>query len=153
MSFQEKINEDIKAALRKKDELRLSVLRMTSAALHNKSIEKRAKGGKEMLTEEETIAIMRSEVKKRRDAAGEFTRGNRPELAAKELEECLILQSYLPQELSDEEIEKNVTDVVVSMGSVSEKEFGKVMGEVMKRIRGQASGDRVQKLVRDALSQ
>src|SRR3989344_7268551 len=78
MALQEKIKEDIKAALRKKDELRLSVLRMASAALHNKSIEKRASGGEETLTEEEIVAIMRTEVKKRRDAAREFTRGNRP---------------------------------------------------------------------------
>lgn len=148
-----KILKDTKDAMRSKDELRLSVLRMVSSAIHNKEIEKRAKSGKvEELTEEETVAVVRSEVKKRRDAIIEFEKGNRKDLADKESAELKILEGYLPQELSDEEIEKIVKEVTAEFGVGDPKQFGRVMGEVMKRARGQASGDRVSAVVKRLLT-
>ncbi len=152
MTFQEKIKNDITLALRAKDELRLSVLRMLSSAMHNRGIEKRAQGGDEALSEEEAIAVVRSETKKRRDAVREYTAYARPELAEKESQEILILEKYLPKELDDDSIEKIVGEVVGAMGDVREKDFGKVMAGVMKRIRGQASGDRVSRTVKKAIS-
>ena len=150
--MKEKILQDTKEAMRAKDELKLSVLRMLSAAIHNKELEKRAKSGKvEELTEEETVAVIRSEVKKRRDAIVEFEKGGRADLVEKESAELKILEEYLPQELSDDEIEKIVREVIAGFGEVSEKDFGRVMGEVMKRIKGQVSGDRVSGMVRKFL--
>lgn len=155
-----RIQNDIKEAMRSKDELRLSVLRMLSSAIHNRELEKRAKTGKaEELNEEEIVAVIRSESKKRRDAIVEFEKGNRKDLAEKELAELKILETYLPKEISDQEIEKIVREVVIQLGAVTEKpfdkaqgrDFGRVMGEAMKKIRGQASGDRVSGAVRRIL--
>lgn len=150
--MKEKILADLKAAMRAKDERRLSVLRMLSSAIHNKELEKRAKSGKaEELTEEETITVVRSEVKKRRDAIAEFEKGGRKDLADQESAELQILEAYLPQELSDEEIEKVVKGVVAELGVSDPKQFGRIMGEVMKRVKGQASGDRVSAAVKKLL--
>ncbi len=135
--------------MRAKNELKLSVLRMLSAAMHNRELEKRARTGKpEELSEEEVGAVIRSEVKKRRDAIEEFGKGGRRDLADKEAAELKILEVYLPQELTNEEVEKIVKEVVGSMGELTPKDFGRVMGEVMKRVKGQASGDRVSGAVR-----
>ena len=141
--MQEKIQQDLKDAMRAKDELRLSVLRMLSAAIHNREIEKRPKSGEAELGEEEIITTIRSEAKKRRDAIVEFEKGGRKDLADKESAELKILAAYLPVELSDEEVEKIVREVVAGFGEVTKKDFGRVMAETMKRVKGQASGDRV----------
>lgn len=147
-----KIIVDIKNAMRAKNELKLSVLRMLSSAIHNKEIEKRAKTGKEEeLGEEEIVAAIRTEVKKRRDAIQEFEKGNRKDLVDKESAELKILEEYLPAEISDEEIEKIVKDVVAGFGEITQKDFGRIMGEVMKRVKGQASGDRVSGAVKKLL--
>lgn len=153
--MKQRIQNEIKEAMRSKNGLRLSVLRMLSSAIHNREIEKRAKSGKpEELTEEETVAVIRSEVKKRRDAIVEFEKGGRKDLAEKEAAELKILEAYLPQELSDQEIEKIVSEALDHLGlqkpfdSAQGRDFGRIMGEVMKRIKGQASGDRVSAAVK-----
>jgi len=150
--MKEKIQQDTKDAMRAKDELQLSVLRMVSAAIHNKELEKRAKSGKEEeLSEEEVIVAIRSEVKKRRDAILEFEKAGRRELAEKESAEAKILEAYLPQELSDEELEGIVKEVVMRLGEVGPKDFGRVMGDAMKRVKGQANGGRVSAMVKKFL--
>ncbi len=139
--------------MRAKDELRLSVLRMLSSAIHNKELEKRAKSGREEgLSEEEITAVIRQEAKKRRDAIFEFERGGRRGLVDKEAAELKILEVYLPQEMRDEEIEKLVKEVVAGLGGVTPKDFGRVMGEAIKRVKGQASGDRVSAAVKKILA-
>lgn len=151
--MKDKVQQDIKDAMRSKDELRLSVLRMLSSAIHNRELEKRAKSGQEeALNKEETVAVIRSEVKKRKDAIAEFEKGGRKELAEKEIAESKILEAYLPAEISEEEIEKIVREVVAAAGVVTPKDFGRVMGEAMKKIKGQASGDRVSGAVKKFLS-
>ena len=146
--MKEKIQKDLRDAMRVKNELRLSVLRMLSSAMHNREIEKRAKGGAEELSEEEVVVSIRSEVKKRRDAITEFTKGGRQDLVDKESAELKILEEYLPQELAEEEIEKIVREVITAAGMAGQKDFGRAMGEVMKKIKGRASGDRVSGVVR-----
>lgn len=152
MAFVEKIREDMTQALRDKSELRLSVLRMLVSAMHNRAIEKRARTGKEeVLGEEEALAVLKHEVKKRKDAILEFEKGARKDLVQKENQELKILEAYTPAEIDDAAIEWIVREVVESLGSVHEKDFGRVMGEVMKRIKGQASGDRVSAAVKRTL--
>ena len=150
MNLKEKIANDMKEAMRSRDELKLSVLRMLQSAIHNKEIEKKGKTGGESseLVEEESVAVFRSEIKKRRDASEGFEKGGRLEMAERERRESEILQSYLPAELPDEALEKIAADVVFGMGEVTMKDFGRVMGEVMKRVKGQASGDRVSKVIK-----
>lgn len=152
MALREKIAEDIKNAMRQKEELKLSVLRMLSSAIKNKELEKRGKTGKEeVLTEDEIVAAIRSEVKKRKDSISEFGKAGRKELAEKEAAEMKILEAYLPAELPDEELESVVMEVLRGLGEVTQKDFGRVMGEAMKRLKGRASGDRVGGVVKKFL--
>ena len=152
------IEDQIKQAMKARDEVKLSTLRMLISSIRNREIEKRAKlvkGGVEgdvnamaELNDGETLDAIRSEVKKRRDAIAEYNKANRPELAQKESNELAILQSYLPLELSDEEIEKLLQPLVAG---ASEKDFGKLMGQAMKAVMGRASGDRVGAMVKGLL--
>ena len=137
--------------MRSRDALRLSVLRMLTAAIKNTEIGKREGDSQPQLTDEEILKVIASEMKKRRDAAEGFSKGGKEDFAQKELEEAKILESYLPAQMSDEEIKKHVKEVVSKMGEVSQKDFGKVMKEVMGRIQGSASGDRVSATVRNVL--
>lgn len=141
--------------MKQHEEVLLSTLRMLRAAISNCIIEKRgrmAKAGTGAIAElsnEEVIAVIRSEAKKRKDAITEFTRGNRQEAAQKEAAELAILEKYLPSELSNEEIEKLVRPLAAERALT---DFGAVMGAAMKIVAGRASGDRVQVIVRKALS-
>lgn len=101
------------------------------------------------MTEEEIIAVLRSEAKKRRDASEEYRKGERQELAAKEDKELVIVEKYLPKELSDGEIEKILQPMVAG---ASVKDFGRVMGAAMKAVSGRASGDRVSAMVKRLLA-
>ena len=156
------IEDDARHALKQKEEVKLGTLRMLLAVIRNREIEKRAKlvkgraegdiGLLEQLTDEETLDAIRSEVKKRRDAIAEYEKANRPELAQKESQELAILQAYLPAELGDADIERIVGEVIASLGDVTAKDFGRVMGEAMKRLKGQASGDRIGAMVKQHLT-
>lgn len=153
----EKIQTDMKAAMKAGDAFRLSALRMAQSALHNKALDKRATlvkaGGSAedaILSDDEEILVLRSELKRRKDAAGEFDKGHRPELAEKERGEALILEEYLPAEASDEVVSNTVRSAIAEIGS-DPKQFGKVMSLAMKTFGGEASGDRVSAEVKKQL--
>lgn len=150
----EKISGDLKEAMKARDEKRLSVLRMISSALQGKQIEKRAKVGDQSvaLTDDEVLAVLKHEAKKRQDAIAEFGKAGRAELAGKEAEELEVIKAYLPAEMGDAELEAIVSRTLSAMGEVTEKDFGKAMGAVMKETKGQASGDRVSALVKKYLA-
>lgn len=151
MNIRTRILGDIKEALRNKEELRLSVLRMVESALHNREIEKRSVGTTSELSDEEVFAVLRTEMKKRKDAAAGFEKGGRSDSAEKERREGEIIRAYLPAELSGEEVGRVVREAIEVTGASSAKDLGKVMGEVMKRLKGQAAGDRVSVAVKRAL--
>lgn len=153
--LREKIDASLRDAMKDQDELRRSVFRMLVAAIHNREIEKRAKNkgaAGEPLTDEEVIQVIRAETKKRRDAIDAFTQGGRAEAAERERVESEILAALLPPELSDEELAKLIEQAIAATGATSEKEFGKVMGWVVGRAQGQASGDRMAAAIRTRLS-
>ena len=139
-------------ALKNQEAGMLSVLRMLRAAIQNREIEKRGKGGEAVLAEEETAVVLRSEVKKRRDAIAEFEKAGRQDLAEKEGAELAILDRFVPPELSDDEVEKIVRAAAEELGAAGPKDTGRVIGEAMKRVKGQASGDRVSSAVRRILA-
>lgn len=159
--LKQKIEESVKTALKNHEGDLVSALRMLLAAIQNREIEKRTRLSKKgedadletasLLTDEETVEVIRQEAKKRKDAIEGYEKGGRQEAAERERRELEILQSYLPQELSDEELEKIVGGVVSGIGEVTEKDFGRVMGEVMKKVKGQASGDRVSGAVKKVI--
>jgi len=131
MSLTERVQKDMVDAMRKKEELRLSTLRMMKAALQNKRIEKRAD-----LDEKEELQVFSTMIKQRRDSIEQFTKGNRPELAQKEAEEIAIIEGYMPKAIGEEEIVATVRAVIAEMGSPTMKDMGAVMKNVMAKFGG-----------------
>jgi hypothetical protein len=155
MNLKEKIQKDSIEAVKNKEELKSSVLRMLSAAVLNKEKEKRYKSGEEkdvQLTDDEVIEVASSEAKKRKEAISEYEKGNRTDLAEKEKKELEILQKYLPEQLPEEEIKKLVKVAVEKTGAKDQKDMGKVMAELMPQIKGRADGSLVSKIVKELLT-
>lgn len=148
MGLKEQIEKDFKKALKERKEPILSVLRMLKTALKNKEIEL----GRRELKEEEIQGLIRREIKLRKDALEQFKKANRDDLIKKEEEELKILSSYLGKELNDKEIKEIIEKVILQTKPQSEKEFGKLMGEVMKEIKGRAEGSKVADLLREELA-
>jgi len=147
MGLRELIPEDLKNALRNKNTFELSVLRMLQAALINKEIDKR----KEALTDEDVISVIGTEIKKRRDAAREFEKVNRPDAAEQEKAEIEILMKYMPQQMSADEIRDAVKKAVEDTQAESMQDIGKVMKVLMPQVKGKADGSIVNKIVKEAL--
>lgn len=142
----ERIEEDLKGAMKAQDKDKTGALRMVKAALHNKKIDKRAE-----LTEEESVAVLVSMVKQRKDSIEQFEAGGRQDLADKEKSEIAIIQLYLPQQLGEEEVAALVKEAVEASGAKSQKEMGKVMALLMPKVKGRADGKLVNNLVRSML--
>lgn len=147
MKILERLQADAKEAMRAKDAVRLGALRMAVAAIKDAEIAKRPAA----LDEAEVAKVIAKAVKARRDAAGEFRRGGRTDLAEKEEREAALLEAYLPKGLSEDEVRALVAEAVRETGAASAKEIGKVMKVVMPRVAGRADGALVQRLVRAAL--
>lgn len=160
----EEIKKDLISALKEKNESAVSTLRMVTSSVFNKEMEKRMKVlGKEpnlteeqikekvKLTDEETIEVLASEVKKRRDSIAGFEKGGRADLVSKEKVEMEVLMKYMPKELTEEEIRKIVKDAVVKTGATDMKAIGLVMKEVSPQTKGRADGNLVAKIVREEL--
>ena len=137
MNLKEQISEDIKNALKAGDSFTAGVLRMVVAALQNKSIEKRGKGEEEELTQEEILEILAREAKKRKEAIELYKQGDRQELADNEEKELAIIEKYLPQQMSKEE----VVEIVLAIIEKNKPEnFGEAMKLVMAELKGKADG-------------
>jgi uncharacterized protein YqeY len=145
----EQVRADLDKALKKHDQVKVSTLRLLLSALHNAEIEKRAQ--REKLTKEDTIKVIAAEVKKRRESIAAFKSGGRTDLVRKEQAELLILEEYLPEQLSHKQLEKIITQVVTKTRAKSIKDLGKVMGQVMEKVRGRADGKTVSKIVKHKL--
>jgi uncharacterized protein len=145
MSIPEQIQKDLTEAMRAREELRLSTLRMVKAAFKNREVEKRG-----ALDDKEALAVLATLIKQRKDSIEQFTRGGRQELADKEAAEIRIIERYMPQAAGEEEIASTVRAAIAEMGSPTIKDMGSVMKNVMARFA--ASGARVDgKLVSDAV--
>lgn len=164
MSLKEKIHEDLNKAIKGREELASLVLRMVTASLTNKEKEKRYKLSEEKpglkeeelvkkseLNDEEIVDVISSEVKKRREAIADYEKGGRMELAEKEKKEIDILKKYLPEQLSEEEIQKLVKEAVEKTGAKDQKDMGRVMAALMPSVKGKADGSLVSKAVLDIL--
>ncbi len=148
MSIAEQVQKDMVAAMKAKEELRLSTLRMVKAALKNKEIEKR-----EPLTDAESMAVLNTLIKQRKDSFEQFTKGGRQELADKEKAEIGIIEGYLPKVAGEEEIVSTVRAVIAEMGAPTMKDRGAVMKNVMARFAGaRVDGKLVSDTVKKELS-
>jgi uncharacterized protein YqeY len=145
MSLTERVQKDMIDAMRHKEELRLSTLRMMKAALQLKRIDKRAD-----LDEKEELQVFSTMIKQRKDSIEQFTKGGRPELAQKEADEIVIIEGYMPTAIGEEEITATVRAVIADMGSPTMKDMGAVMKNVMAkfgsaRVDGKVVSDTVKK--------
>lgn len=146
MSLKDTLNNDIKNAMLRKETQRLETLRMVKAKLLEKEVEKRVTP--EGMTEEDEMQVLLSSAKMRKEAIEEFDKAGRKDLADKERRELEIIQEYLPEQMSREEIAKIVDDLAVKLGVQGQKDFGKLMGAAMKELRGKADGKTVQEIVK-----
>jgi uncharacterized protein YqeY len=148
MTLSEQIIADLTAAMKAKEAARTSTLRMLKAAIVNRQIEK---GGE--LDEEELMKLLRSQAKQRRDSVEQFEKGGRQDLADKELAEIAVIEAYLPQAASQEQIDKAVAAAIAETGATSMKEMGAVMKAVMPRLAGKnADGRAVSETVKKKLT-
>jgi len=146
LSLEEVIFNDMKKALKGNEKLKLSTLRLIRAAVKNAEISK-----KDKLTEDEVIGIVANNLKKLEESLDIFTKGQRPELADKAKKEIEIVKKYLPEQLSEEEVEKIVKATIIKFGFKGPQGIGPAMKEIMPQLKGKADGKIVNKMVRDLM--
>ena len=151
MSLKERIGEDIKSAMKAKDKIRLETVRGIKKAILEKEVALRPKG-QDSLTEEHEIELLAQLAKQRRDSIEQYSNAGRDDLADKERQELAILETYLPEQINDSELESIVDEIIASVGATSPKDLGKVMGVAMKQLKGKADGKKIQALVKSKLS-
>jgi uncharacterized protein YqeY len=143
----DRLNDDMKIAMKARESLRIAVLRLTLSEVKNARIEKR-----EDLTDDDVIVVLRRAVKKREEAVEQYRLGNRPELAEKEAAEAEILKAYLPRSLEGEALREAVDAAIREANAVSVKDMGKVMKAVMAAHAGRVDGKTVQEMVKARLA-
>lgn len=149
MALKDRISDDMKAAMKSGDKLRLETLRTLRAVLMEKEIEKRGSGNP--VSAEDEIAVLMTAAKKRKESIEQFEKGRRMELAEQERKELAIIQEYLPKQMSPEEIGTVIDEQATQSGAMGTADFGKLMPLVMKQLKGKADGKLVQDLVRKKL--
>lgn len=149
MSLKEKLTADMKEAMKAREEgrQRLGVIRMMRGAIRQQEID-----GQKELDDDAVLAVISKEVKQRRDSIEEFKKGGREDLVAQNEAEIAVLMAYLPQQMAEGEIRKLVQDAIAATGASSPKEMGKVMKELMPKVKGRADGKLVNQIVRELLN-
>ncbi|MDK6804196.1 GatB/YqeY domain-containing protein [Aerococcus sp. UMB7834] len=146
MALIDELNQDIKQAMKAKDKTALSVLRMLKGSVQNEEINE---GGS--LTEDQEMTVLSRELKQRKDSISEFRAAGREDLAEKTEAELGYVEKYLPEQLSRDEIEAVVKDLIQATNAQSKADFGKVMGQAVARMKGQAAGAEIQQVVKELL--
>ena len=142
-----RLKSDMKQAMKAKETERLSTIRMLLSSLQNEQINKG-----DDLTEEEITAVLATEAKKRREAADSYREGDRDELADKEEAELVVIEDYLPKQLSEDEVAEIVDELIEQTGAETKSDMGKIMGPLMGRIKGQFDGSRAKDIVMSKLA-
>lgn len=148
MSLLERLNNDMKQAMKNKEKDRLTTIRMIKASLQNEAI----KFGKQELSEEEELTVLSREVKQRKDSLQEFEKAGREDLVEKIQNELKHVEVYMPQQLSEEEVASIVKEAIAETGAASKADMGRVMAVIMPKVKGKADGSLVNKLVQQHLS-
>ena len=147
MAFKTKIEQDMVAAAKAKDRISLSALRMIKTAVHNREIDL-----KRELSEAEFFQVLSSMVKQRKDSIEQFAKGGRADLVEKEESELKVIQSFMPAQMSEEDVNREIRQAIAETGAVSVKDMGKVMKVLMPKLTGKADGKAVGEKVKAALS-
>jgi hypothetical protein len=148
VSLLDRLNDDMKQAMKNKEKEKLSVLRMLKAALQNEAI----KLGKSPLSEDEELTVLSRELKQRKDSLREFENAGRSDLVEKVKTEIDIVQSYMPKPLTEDELRELIEQTIKEVGASSKADMGKVMSAIMPKVKGKADGSLVNKLVQQQLS-
>ena len=148
--LKQKVQDDLKQAMIAKDEIKLSVIRMLKSAIQYHEIQKGGAGYE--ATDEDVIEVIGREIKKRNEAIEMYRKGGREELAQKEEKELEILKTYLPKQMSEDEVRKLVQEAISSTNASSMQDMGKVMGILMPKVKGRADSTLVSNIVRESLS-
>lgn len=147
MSLKEQILADLKEAMKNKEADRLSTIRFLQSAIKNKEIELRPNA----ITEDDILGVIKKSVKQRKESIEQYENADRKDLADKERYELTVLETYLPAQLSREQVEKVVADVIAALGATSMKDMGGVMKEVQAKTSGQADGKMISEIVKSKL--
>ncbi len=148
MTLEERVDADLKEALKAKDAIRVSTLRMVKAAIKNLAIEKRA----EKMEDKDVIGIISKQIKQHHDSIEQFAKGNRQDLVDKEKAELAILESYLPKQLSAEELKVIVKSTIEKVGAKGRADMGKVMKAAIEEAKGSADGKMLSQMVSEELA-
>ena len=151
MSLRERIDAEIKVAMKSKDKVRLETVRSIKKFILEKEVSLRP-SGQDTLTEAQEMEILMQIAKQRRDSIEQYRKGGREDLVAQEEAELAIVEEYLPPQMSDEEVSQVVDEVIASVGATSAKEMGKVMGKAIQQLKGKADGNRIQEMVKAKLN-
>ena len=146
MGLKEELNDQMKASMKSGDKVRLSTIRMLLSEIKNAEIAKRGE-----LTDEELMAVVSKEAKGRKESIEEFSKGGRQDLVDKESKELKVLEEYLPEQMSEDELRRTIEETVEQVGASSPGDIGKVMGSLMPRIRGKADGKLANRIAREML--
>ncbi|MEO2083704.1 MAG: GatB/YqeY domain-containing protein [Desulfurobacteriaceae bacterium] len=146
MGLKERLREDMKEAMKSKDKVKLSTIRMINSLIKNAEIEKRGE-----LTDDEIVQLLMKYAKQRRESIEMYEKGGRQDLVEKEKAELAVVESYLPKQLSEDELKEIVKKAIEETGASSAKDLGKVMKAVMPRVKGRADGSVVNRIVREML--
>ncbi len=147
MGLKERLKADMKEAMKAKDKIKLSTIRMINSLIKNAEIEKRGE-----LTDEEIIQLLMKYAKQRKESIEMYEKGGRQDLVEKEKAELAVVESYLPKQMSEEEIREIVKQTIEEVGASSIKDMGKVMKAVMPKVKGRADGSVVNRIVKELLS-
>ena len=147
MSLKEKLLSNMKEAMKSKDSVKLGTVRSVISAVKNQEIEL-----KKELNEEEILTIVSREVKKRKEASVLYEKGNRPELKDKEIQEMKILQTYLPEQVSEKDLRRRIQEVIAETGAEGMKDFGKIMKTLVPEFKGKADNGLIKELANEYLN-
>jgi uncharacterized protein len=147
MSLLERLNNDMKQAMKNKEKDKLSVIRMLKASIQNEALKQR-----QDLTDDEELTVLSRELKQRKDSLQEFENAGRSDLVDKVRTELVYVEAYMPEQLSEEEISKIVKQTILEVNATSKADMGRVMGALMPKVKGKADGSLVNNLVQQHLS-
>lgn len=148
MALKHQIQTDLTAAMKAKDEIKISALRMLKAAI----LKFEVSGDRKEATDADILSLVNKEIKQRKDAADQFRNGNRMDMAEKEEKEIEVLKVYMPPQLSEDEVLKLAKEAIAETGAVKKHDMGKVMGVLMPKLKGMADGTVVNKIVSSLLA-
>jgi uncharacterized protein YqeY len=152
MGLREQLMDDLKEAMRQQDDVRKRGIRSVIAAMKKAETELDKSGQRVSLADDDILALIAKQAKERQESIDEFRRGGREDLVAEEEAELAILESYLPEQLSREEIEAEVRQIIAEVGATGPQDMGKVMKPVMARFRGRVDGKLANQIVRELLA-